>query len=215
LSAYEVRRIDELEAIPISGAGITWRPIRRPLGIRAFGINAYTADEGQQVVEEHTEGSLRHEEVYVVISGRARFTLGEEQVEVPARAFVYLRDPDTKRGAVAVEDGTTVLAVGGRPGEAYEPSAWEWWFAAEPHRQRGDHEGALAVVAEGLEHKPDHPVLLYNVACYEALTGRRDDALAHLKRAAELDSRVVEWARKDEDFASLRDDPDFRALVSG
>jgi tetratricopeptide (TPR) repeat protein len=151
--------------------------------------------------------------VYVVISGRARFTLGNEEVEVPARAFVYLRDPDTKRGAVALEDGTTVIAVGGRPGDAYEPSAWEWWFAAEPRRQRGDYEGALAVVAEGLEDRPDHPVLLYNVACYEALTGRRDDALAHLKRATELDSRVDEWARKDEDFASLRDDPDFRALV--
>jgi tetratricopeptide (TPR) repeat protein len=215
LSAYEIRRIDELEAIPVTGAGITWRPIRRPFGIRAFGINAYTADEpGKHVVEEHTEGSLRHEEVYLVVEGSARFTLGEEDVDVPAGAFVYVRDPDTKRGAVALEPGTTVLAVGGKPGEAYEPSAWEWWFAAAPYRDRGDWEGALAVVAEGLEHKPDNPFLLYNVACYEALADRRDDAMKTLARAIELEPKLKEWARSDEDFAGVADDPAFRELVA-
>ena len=63
MSAYEVRRIEELEKIPVADADVNWRPIRRPLGIRAFGINAYTADEGTHVVEEHTETQLQHEEV--------------------------------------------------------------------------------------------------------------------------------------------------------
>ena len=87
-----------------------------------------------------------------------------------------MRDPQTKRGAVALEDGTTVLAVGGKPGEAYEPSAWESWFAAAPHRDRGDYEQALAIIVEDLRQRPDHPALLYETACYEALLGRRDDA---------------------------------------
>ena len=213
MSAYEVRRIDDLEKIPIPGADINWRPIRRPLGIRAFGINAYTGDEGEHVVEEHSESQLEHEEIYVVLSGRARFVLGDDEVEVAAGAFVFVRDPQTKRGAVALEDRTTVLAVGGKPGEAYEPSAWESWFAAIPFRERGEYEQALAVIDADLQQRPDHPALLYESACYEALLGRRDDAIAHLRQALEREPRFAKSALQDDDFASLSEDPDFLAIT--
>ena len=58
-------------------------------GIQAFGINAYTAEKaGDVVVEEHDEkgdgGAGGHEELYVVVSGRARFTLAGESVDAPA-----------------------------------------------------------------------------------------------------------------------------------
>jgi tetratricopeptide (TPR) repeat protein len=213
MSAYEVRRIDDLELVPIADADINWRPIRRPLGIRAFGINAYTADEGKHVVEEHSETQLEHEEVYVVLTGRARFIVGDDEVEVPSGAFVYVRDPQTKRGAVALEDGTTVLAVGGKPGEAYEPSAWESWFAAAPHRERGEYEQALAIIDADLKQRPDHPALLYETACYEALLGRRDDAVEHLRQAVEREPRFGKSALKDEDFASLAEDPEFLTIT--
>lgn len=213
MSAYEVRRIGDLEKIPIAAADINWRPIRRPLGIRAFGINAYTADEGKHVVEEHSETQLEHEEVYVVLSGRARFTLGEDEVEVTAGAFVFVRDPQTKRGAVALQDRTTVLAVGGKPGEAYEPSAWESWFTASPYRERGEYEQALAVIEQDRKERPDHPALLYESACYEALLGRRDDSLAHLRQALGREPRFAKSALADEDFASLAEDPEFLAIT--
>jgi tetratricopeptide (TPR) repeat protein len=214
VSEYEIHRLDDFEAIPVSGADVNWRPIRRTLGIRAFGINAYSADEpGQHVVEEHTESALGHEEVYVVVRGRARFTLGEEEVEAGEGTLVYLRDPATKRAAVALEAGTTVLAVGGKPGEAYEPSAWEWFFAASPYRDRGDYLGGLAIMRDGLEQKPRSAALHYNVSCYEALAGNREAALEHLRRAVEIDDRARGWARGDEDLASLRDDVDFLAIA--
>jgi tetratricopeptide (TPR) repeat protein len=213
MSEYEFRRIDDLELVPIADADINWRPIRRPLGIRAFGINAYTADEGKHVVEEHSETQLEHEEVYVVLTGRARFIVGDDEVEVPSGAFVYVRDPQTKRGAVALEDGTTVLAVGGKPGAAYEPSAWESWFAAAPHRERGEYEQALAIIDTDLKQRPDHPALLYETACYEALLGRRDDAVEHLRKAVEREPRFAKSALKDEDFASLAEDPEFLAIT--
>jgi tetratricopeptide (TPR) repeat protein len=213
LTAYEVRRIEDLEKIPVSDADIIWRPIRRALGIRAFGINAYTADEGTHVVEEHTEAQLEHEEVYVVLTGRARFVLGDDEIEVTAGSFVFVRDPQTKRGAVALENGTTVLAIGGKPGEAYVPSAWESWFAAAPHRDRGDYEQALAIIVEDLKQRPEHPALLYETACYEALLGRRDDAIAHLRESVGREPRFAQSAVADEDFASLLEDPEFLAIT--
>jgi tetratricopeptide (TPR) repeat protein len=213
VSAYEVRKLAEFDVVPVTGAGIDWRPVRRTLGIRAFGINAYTADEaGKHVVEEHSESQLRHEEVYVVVSGRARFTLGDDEVEAGPGTLVYLRDPETRRAAVALEPGTTVLAVGGKPGEAYEPSAWEWFFAASPHRDRGEYAQGLAIVQEGLE-QTGNPVLHYHVAYYEALNGNRDGALEHLREAVEHRPDARGWAREDEDFASLRDDPEFLAIT--
>jgi tetratricopeptide (TPR) repeat protein len=212
VSAYEVKRIDEVEGVDLPRLNMTWRPIRRTFGITAFGMNAYMGDTGRHVVERHEEGALRHEEVYVVLSGLARFTLGDEEVIAGPGTLVYLRDPDTMREAVALEDGTTVLAVGGRPG-AHEPSAWEWFFSATPLRDRGDLEGALALVREGLELHPHNVGLLYNVAFHEALLGRRDDALASLRRAIEADEQAAEWAREDERFAPLRDDPEFLAIT--
>lgn len=212
MSAYEIRRIDDLDEVPVEAAGINWRPIRRAFGIRAFGINAYTGDTGTHVVEEHTESQLEHEEVYVVIRGRARFTLGDDELDADAGTIVYLGDPGTRRGAVALEDGTAVLAVGGKPGTAYEPSAWEWVFAASPHRERGDYSQGLAIVREGLE-ETGNPVLHYHVAYYEALAGNRDAALDHLRRSVEHRPLTREWARGDEDFASLHDDPEFLAIT--
>lgn len=211
---YEIRRLDELDAIEVTGADITWRPVRRALGIRAFGINAYSADAvGANVVEEHTEEGLGHEEVYLVVSGRATFKLDDDHVEAPAGTLVYVRDPATRRHAVAAERDTIVLAVGGKPGEAYQPSAWEAWFAAAPHRERGEWDEALAILHEALEQQPDHGALLYNVACYEALAGRRDDALEHLRQAVAQSERWAAHAREDEDFESLRDDPEFTQLT--
>jgi mannose-6-phosphate isomerase-like protein (cupin superfamily) len=207
---WQSLRIDEIEPISVVDGTLLWRPIRRTLDIGAFGINAYVAPEaGDDVVEEHTESTLRHEEVYVVLSGRATFTLDDETLDAPAGTVVFIRDPLVKRHARAEEPGTQVLAVGGPRDEAFEPSPWEDVFAAEPHRAAGDYETYAAVLASALEKRPDHPSTLYNLACAEALAGRSDESLAHLRRALELRPEMADWARKDEDFTSLRDRPDW------
>ena len=52
--AYEVVHLDELDRFPVDDEGLLWRPVRRRLGITAFGMNAYTAEKGdERVVEEH------------------------------------------------------------------------------------------------------------------------------------------------------------------
>ena len=160
-----------------------WKPIRRTLGIEAFGINAYTGDFGEHVVEEHDEqggGAGGHEEVYAVIVGRAKFTVAGDEIDAGPGTLVFVRDPDARRSAVAAADGTTVLALGGVPGEAFRPSPWEWSFAAEPLVRAGEHEAGIAIMREAVELYPDSASTLYNLACFEALAGQADDAIAHL-----------------------------------
>ena len=102
-------------------AGVHFRPVRRALGITAFGINGYTADAGERVIEEHDEtgsGAGVHEELYLVIAGAATFELDGRETTAPAGTLVFVPDPKTRRGAIASEAGTTVVVIGGRPGAA-------------------------------------------------------------------------------------------------
>ena len=209
-----ITRIDDLQRYPIEGQeGLTWRPVRRHFDIQSFGVNAYTAEEaGQRVVEEHREQD-GHEELYVVVTGRATFMLDGEEHDAPAGTLVPC-PPDTLRGAVAAEPGTTVLGIGAKPGEAFKPSGWEWTFAGMSLLNKGDEQGARREFEAGLEAYPDAWQGYYNLACAEARLGNRDEAISNLRRAAELDQAVVtKYALEDEDFASLKDDPDFLAIA--
>lgn len=206
-----VAHIDELDAIELPD-GFVWRPIRRHFGIRAFGVNAYTAREvGAPIVEEHTESQLGHEEIYLVLRGRARFTVDGNDHELSAGQLVFVSDPSLSRGAVALEDGTAVLALGGKPGEPHTVSAWEAMFAAVPAAQQERWDEAIAIHEEALDEQPNHPALLYNLACMEARAGRHFDALLRLQRAVELEPKWGEHARKDSDFAAIRREPGFPA----
>jgi len=191
---------------------LAWRPVRRTLGIQAFGINAYTADKGELVVEEHDEtghGAGHHEELYVVVSGHATFTVDGEEIDAPPGTLVFLDDPKERRGAVATEDGTTVLAVGGARGEAYRVSPWEYNFAAIPAWSREDWSEAERVLREGLEAHPANPSVLYNLACVLAQSGKTDEALDSLRQALAAEPKYREYAETDTDLEPLRGHPRF------
>lgn len=200
--------IDELDAIELPD-GFVWRPVRRHFGIRAFGTNAYTPGANRQIVEEHTEQIYGHEELYLVLRGRVRFTVDGNDHELEAGQLVHLRDPGVQRGAVALTDDAAVLAVGGKPGAPHEISAWEYMFAASPALRAGRYDEARELLREGLEAKPGNPALLYDLACTEALAGERERALDLLNESVAADDRFREYAQTDEDFASIRDDPRF------
>ena len=192
---YAVLNIADIEPIP--AAGILWKPLRRPLGIDAFGINAYTAvAAGDHVIESHTESTLGHQEVYVVIAGHATFTVDGAEIDAPSGSVVFVRDHSLRRGAVAVAAGTTILAIGGAPG-THSPSAWEWYFAAEQYRASRDYDAALALLADGLERFPDNSGMIYSIACWEAMAGNTDAAITALNRAFELNPDNVGWAKSD------------------
>ncbi len=208
-----IARIEEIEPLPAGGVG--YRLVRRALGIEAFGINGFTADEGVQLIEQHDEMGVnggRHEELYVVMTGLARFTIDGGEHDAPAGTLVFIPDPESRRSAVALEDGTSALAIGGRAGEPYEVSPWEPSFAAQGLAAAGDVDGAADLMAREAAARPDKAGLLYNAACFEALAGRREAALEHLRAALALEPETVRgWAAGDSDLDSLRDDPAFPA----
>ena len=211
---YEVGHIDELEELPINDGEFVWRPVRRRFGITAFGTNAYTGKAGQRVVEEHQEKD-NHQEMYVVLRGRATFTLDGEEIDAPAGTIVYVR-PNTKRGAVAVEDETAVLAVGAKPGVVFEPSLWEDIFAANAYADKGELEKGRALLQQLLDEHPDAWQGFFNAACLEARVGDKEKAIDFFERAVELEpEKAREFAKTDSDFDSIRDDPRFVSAVSG
>lgn len=209
MSGYEVASFDQLESIPVA-EGLVWHPIRRRFGVSAFGINAYTAEHvGELVVETHTEEQLGHEEVYIVVNGRARFKLNDDVLDAPAGTMVFIRDPAIEREAIAEEPGTLVLAVGGKPGAPYETSAWETVFYAIPAVRDERWDEAIALYEEALAERPEHVPLLYNLARTESLAGRPDEALQHLQQAVALEPDRAANALTDTDFAAIRDLPGF------
>jgi hypothetical protein len=196
-----VVHLDELDAIP-GPATLTWHPVRAHLGIRAFGCNAYSAQrEGDDVVEPHTESpEYGHQELYFVARGRATFTLDDETFDAPEGTYVFVPDPATHRHAVAAEPGTTVLSFGGPP--TFEPSAWEWFFRAEPYVE-SDPQRARGIIEEGLQARPDSPGLLIYLARLEVRAGDEDHARELLRRALERQPESVELARQDPRLATL------------
>ena len=127
---YQKAHVTEIPATgPAEPGWYEWLPVRHHFGGAAFGTNAFLAHEvGDQVVEEHDEVGERagvHEEMYVVLQGRARFTVDGEQFDAPPGTLVYVAEPEVVRSAVALERETVVLAVGGARGKAFEVSVWE------------------------------------------------------------------------------------------
>jgi tetratricopeptide (TPR) repeat protein len=211
---FRVSAIDDVESVGLPGQA-RWRPLRAELGIEAFGVNAWTAAEpGQVVIGEHDElgtGADGHEELYLVTAGAAMFTIDGEEVAASSGTLVVVPDPASKRAAVAVEAGTTVLVVGAPRGRAYEVAPWEQNTRVLRFWETENWEGAIAELSELQRENPESAGILYNLACAEARAGRSDDALEHLSAAVALFAGFAQNAQEDDDLASIRDDPRFPA----
>jgi hypothetical protein len=196
--------LDEIEAVPWRDTELVWRPVRGALGTHIVGMGGYTADrKGQLVIEGHTESEdgLGHEEVYIVLRGRARFTLGEDEIDAPAGTFLLVDDPGVFRRAVAAEPGTAVLALGGPP--VFTPSDSEWIERARPYL-RSDPARAIAILEDLRAVKPEGPVA--EVAAAFLALARGDGPAAHATLAALL-------ARRPDLRPVLADDADLEPLL--
>jgi hypothetical protein len=205
---WRVARLDDMER---RGRDI---PVREQLGIHAFGINAFTPREDGTLVSDHDEAGTGQEELYIVLDGNVTFEIDGETVDTPPGSFVFV-GPEPRRKATG--DGT-VLVIGATPGEAYEGVDWgdAWPFHNESMTAYREQRYADArdAVRGALERMPDHAGLNYNYACFATLAGdTSDDTFAHLRRSVELRPRFREDARRDDDFADVREDPRFEEAL--
>jgi tetratricopeptide (TPR) repeat protein len=214
MSNYSVVHLDDIDEI--TDGREPWRPVRHHFGIQAFGVNAWTAsDADDRIINEHDEadGPDPQEELYLVLQGRARFELDGEEVDAPAGTLVFAR-PGAKRTAFAEEPRTTVLALGGTPGKAYEPDGWEIWAPLNPLYQSGKYDEAADRGRELVEAHPESSNLVYNVACCESLAGRTDDAIEHLRLAIDRNQGLRKLVAEDSDLDAIRNEPAFKELVA-
>jgi hypothetical protein len=208
---YAVAHLTEIDEI--SDGRCPFRPIRHHLGITSFGVNTWTGREaGDRIINEHDEAGW-DEELYFVQSGRAAFELDGERVDAPAGTLVFAR-PGVKRTAYAQEPETTILAVGGTPGQVYEPEGFEIWAPFHRLYLEGRYAEAADGGREAVKAHPEYAGLLYNLACCESLAGRPADAIEHLRLAVDRSERYRSFAVDDSDFDPIRDEPAFQALVA-
>ena len=209
---YQVLSLDDLDRLTSTDGTLTLLPLRRTIGFRPFGVNAWLgARAGDHVIERHRERD-GDEELYVVVRGRATFTLGEETFDAPEGTLVHAT-PGTLREAVAADDDTIVLAVGAKPGKPWQPAAWEDFFVAFAYRAAGRIDEARALVADTLARHPGTWQGPFNAACFEALEGDDDAAFAQLRVAYErAPALIAEYAPADGDLVRLQSDPRWREL---
>ncbi len=214
MAAYAVAQLDQIEEF--TDAGCRYRPIRHHLGITAFGVTAWTAREsGDLVINEHDEGDpTADQELFLVLRGHAVFEVDGDLVDAPAGTLVFA-PPRTKRSASAKEDGTTIIALEGTPGKAYEARGWELWAPLAPLYEAGEYGVVADRLAPLVAVNPQYPMLFFNLACCESLTGRTSDALDHLRRAVEMSEEFRRTARDDSDLDAIRDEPAFKQLIGG
>jgi len=217
---YVLARLDELEPAPLIAPAATDDgrqrfDVRRRFDITSFGIQAFRAPSEVDVVREHTEIGFAtggQEELYIVLNGAATFEVDGETLEAEAGSLVLVQ-PAASRKAVAKEDGTTILVIGGTPGEAYDPAPIEAGEAMAAYG-KGDYETAIAKQLIVVEKRPEDAVAHFNVACFAARAGRADEAIEYLGKSVELNERIKGLIATDDDLDSIREDPRFAALTN-
>jgi tetratricopeptide (TPR) repeat protein len=212
MASYAVARLDEIDEV--NDGRQPFRAVRHHFGITSFGVTSWTArDAGDRIINEHDESEADSaEELYLVVRGRAVFELDGDRVAAPAGTFVFA-PPGVKRTAFAEEPETTVLALGGTPGQAYEPNGWELWAPLNPLYDAGEYAEAADRGRELVAAHPQYAGLLYNLACCESLAGQTVEALDHLGRAIDRSEQSRSYAKDDSDFDPIRSEPGFKELI--
>jgi tetratricopeptide (TPR) repeat protein len=210
MGRYAVAKLEEIDELV--DARCPFRPVRLHFGITSFGATTWTAHAaGDRIINEHDEEDVGDEELFLVLRGRARFELDGDRVDAPAGTLVF-SPSGVQRTAFAEEAGTTILALDGTPGNAYEPRGWELWTGLAPLYSAGDYAEVADSLRDLVEDHPC-PLLFYNLACCESRAGRTADALEHLRQAIALSDEFRGFATDDPDFASIREDPAFIELT--
>lgn len=115
---FTVMRIDDMEAI----YGGAFKRARASVGVSAFGMQVIDMPPNVDQYPEHDHAETGQEEVYIVLRGACEFEIGGEVVALGPESILRVA-ADTRRKLYTRAEGVRLLALGGVPGQAYEPPA--------------------------------------------------------------------------------------------
>ena len=205
--------IDELDAIELQD-GFVWRPVRRRFGIQAFGINAYTPGASGQVVEEHTERSLRARgDLPRPARTRPLHRRRQRARARPRAARLRPRPvaPPRRRRAHGRRGGARDRRQAGRAARGLGMGVHVRRLPAPPRRPLRRGETAAARGTGGEARRARRSSTTSHAS--RRSPARSDTALELLNEAVAGDESFRKYAQTDEDFASIRDDPALPALA--
>lgn len=127
MADYTVKRVDELEAI----FGGAFKRARAELGVTSFGMQIIDMPPNADGHPEHDHSHDGQEEVYLVLRGSADVEIEGERVALDPDTILRVA-PGTKRKILPGDQGVRILALGGKPGEAYEPSEFSKLGSPDP-----------------------------------------------------------------------------------
>jgi hypothetical protein len=131
MSNYAVKRIDDMEA---SFAG-AFKRARAELGVTAFGFQVMDLPPNIEQYPEHDHSGDGQEEVYVTLRGGGEIEVDGERHLVDSETIVRV-GPGVSRKIWPGADGMRVLAIGGVPGEVYDPPEISQLGAPDPLAQQ-------------------------------------------------------------------------------
>ncbi len=108
------------DAADVEALNGVFRPIRRALGGRAFGINQEDLPPNADQYPEHDHAQDGQEEVYYCLEGGGRIVVDGEEIELRPGRYVLV-SPESRRKVWAGPQGLKMIVVGAPVGRAYEP----------------------------------------------------------------------------------------------
>lgn len=132
MADYTVKEIDEFEAI--FGGG--FKRVRAGLGVSAFGLAVMDFPPNYTDYPTHTQDHDRQEEVYTVLDGEATLEVGGEEHTLKPGVWARV-GPGESRRIVTGDSSARLLAIGGVPGQAYEPPDFTEEGAPDPMGVKG------------------------------------------------------------------------------
>lgn len=123
---YTAKPIDDMETFY---KGL-FRKARAELGVTAFGLAFVELEPGADNYPDHDHPGAQ-EEVFIVLRGSGEMVIDGETLTLDPDMAVRV-GPGAKRKIKPGPDGMRLVAIGGTPGQAYEPAGFTEVGAPDP-----------------------------------------------------------------------------------
>lgn len=131
MADVSIKRIDDMEAV----FGGAFKRARAELGVESFGMQVMDLPPNVDGYPEHDHAESGQEEVFVVLRGGGEIEVDGERHALDPDVIVRV-GPTAKRKLWPGSDGMRVLALGGTPGQVYDPPAVSKLGEPDPLAQR-------------------------------------------------------------------------------